>query len=239
MTLGRTILRHPHTGAALVPLGHRKDGRAIWPVLGGADDDVNDSDVGDEDNDSEDVGDDDDDADEDKDKDESGDKDDDDDKDLGPKGEKALKAVRRELRQAQRELRTLRATKGKDGGKDDESDEDAEAKAEERARELAKPRLVRAEARTALKEAGLIGTADRLLKLLDLKEIDVDYDDDGEAEIDGLDEQITDLKKDYPELFRKRGSSSIDAADRKNGGSSRQQLSASEVQARGLLGTMR
>jgi HK97 family phage major capsid protein len=32
---GPIIKRHPHTGAPIVPLGFRKDGRAIWPVLGG------------------------------------------------------------------------------------------------------------------------------------------------------------------------------------------------------------
>lgn len=29
-----TIKHHPLTGALLVPLGYRKDGRAIWPILG-------------------------------------------------------------------------------------------------------------------------------------------------------------------------------------------------------------
>ena len=34
--MSSTALLHPLTGAPLLPLGYRKDGRTIWPILGGA-----------------------------------------------------------------------------------------------------------------------------------------------------------------------------------------------------------
>lgn len=76
-----------------------------------------------------------------------------------------------------------------------------------------KPRLVRMAARTALVEAGLVGKPDRLLRLIDADRVDID--DDGE--VTGIDDQIRDLKKDYPDMFGKRGASRIDGADRESG----------------------
>lgn len=35
--MGNTAKFHPLTGAQIMPLGHRKDGRAIWPIMGGDD----------------------------------------------------------------------------------------------------------------------------------------------------------------------------------------------------------
>ena len=35
--MGNTTKHHPLTGALIVPLGYRKDGRAIWPIMGGDD----------------------------------------------------------------------------------------------------------------------------------------------------------------------------------------------------------
>jgi hypothetical protein len=136
-------------------------------------------------------------------------------------------------------MRALRNGKGGDKGdkgKGGESDEEREAKATERARELAKPVLVKTEARSALKDAGLIGDPARLLRMLDLADIDVSYTRDGEVDdIDGLEDQIKELKRDYPELFRRRGSSSIDAADRGSRGGGKPKT-ASERQAALLRG---
>lgn len=73
-----------------------------------------------------------------------------------------------------------------------------------------KPRLVKSAARAALAEAGLVGKPDRLLKLIDADAIE--FDDEGD--VTGLDAQIRDLKKDYPEMFAKRGSGRIDGSDR-------------------------
>lgn len=36
MSTSTLFRRHPRTGAPLRPLGYRKDGRAIWPILGGS-----------------------------------------------------------------------------------------------------------------------------------------------------------------------------------------------------------
>lgn len=73
-----------------------------------------------------------------------------------------------------------------------------------------KPMYVRQAARAALANAGLIGKPDRLLKLLDVDEIEVDED----GGLTGLDGQIRDLKAEYRDLFTKRGSSRVDGADR-------------------------
>lgn len=81
-----------------------------------------------------------------------------------------------------------------------------------------KPRIVRQAARAALVEAGLTGAPDRLLKLVDVDQVEVD----DEGEVTGLDEQIKGLKKDYPELFAKRGAGRIDAADKGGDGGGKQ-----------------
>ncbi len=105
----------------------------------------------------------------------------------------------------------------------------------ERARALAKPVLVRAEARGALKDAGLIGSPDRLLRMLDLDDIDVVYDRKGEVEdIDGLADQVKELKREYPELFAKKGSSRINAAGGSRGDG--KPMSATERQVAHLRG---
>jgi len=77
-------------------------------------------------------------------------------------------------------------------------DEDRE-RAEERVAAQWKPRLVKSAARAALAEAGAKKTAiARLSRSIDLDSVEVD--DDGE--IEGLDDQIEELKDDLPELFK-------------------------------------
>lgn len=214
-------------------LGYRKDGRPIFPIAGGAPDDEDDvGDMGEDGKDGEDGGKpdgekDDDDADEGDDEDKP-DGEDDDEK-LGEAGKKALEAEREKNKRLRRELREAKA-KSKD--KPDE----AEAKAEARW----KPVFVRREAAHALQEAGLIGKPDRLLKLLDIDKLDVELDEEtGEVDVDGLADQVAELRKDYPSLFRKRGSSAIDAADKggeRLGSERTSKLSATEKQARILRG---
>ncbi len=94
---------------------------------------------------------------------------------------------------------------------------ESEAKAREAREEAAaaaektwKPRYVGQAAKAALATAGLVGSPDRLLRLIDTDAVTIDED----GELSGLDEQIRALKKDYPELFPKRGASRIDASDR-------------------------
>lgn len=57
--------------------------------------------------------------------------------------------------------------------------------------------LVRAAARAALSEAGLGGSTDRVLRLLDLDALSVD--DDGD--VIGLDGEVARVKDEYPEFF--------------------------------------
>lgn len=80
-----------------------------------------------------------------------------------------------------------------------------------------RPRAVRLAARAALIEAGLIGKPDRILRLIEVDQVEVD--DDGE--VTGLEAQIRELKKEYPDLFGKRGAARIDGADRGNGSGTR------------------
>ena len=98
-----------------------------------------------------------------------------------------------------------------------------------------RPLLAKSAARAALAAGGATGDLKKMVKLLDLGELDISAD----GEVEGLDEQIDELKKDFPSLFRgedkdddlkprRRGSA--------DGGQKRKPptLSASEIQARSL-----
>lgn len=76
----------------------------------------------------------------------------------------------------------------------------------------------------ALSEAGWNGTRlDSLMKLLDLDDVDID-----DGEITGLSEQIDDLKRDWPEFFkRQRSANSSNGA----GGSGQNGVPAAKVDA--------
>lgn len=78
----------------------------------------------------------------------------------------------------------------------DDEVEAAKAEAEKAVEAKYKTRIVNSEAASMLKDMGLKGKPDRLLKLLDLDEIDVE--DDG---VEGLEEQLDALKADFPDLF--------------------------------------
>lgn len=232
MTITRTALRHPRTGLPLLPVGYRKDGRPIMPILGAGpeEDDDFEPDPG-----SGDPVDDDDDED-DSDEDDSDDADDTAGKWTPPskdEWETQQAALARANKQAKdRRLRIKELEKN--GGK--EPDEATlNARAEEIAGSTWKPLVVRSAAGSALAEAGLIGKPDRLVKLLDMDEIDVDPET---GEIDGLSEQVADLRKEYPHLFRKRGTRNLDASDRGEKGSKREKMTASEIQAAALRGEL-
>lgn len=165
-----------------------------------------------------------------------------DDSTLGDAGKRALKAERdkvRDLRRQLRELRQQQSTRTDDKGDGSKDDAAARAAAIERARELAKPMIVRSEARSKLAEAGVIGDPARALRLLDLSEVDVTYNaKTGDVdEIDGLDDEIEKLTEDYPELFKTKrgGGGRIDGADRRTDTATKKK-SASEIQAAGLRG---
>lgn len=224
MTIARTALKlHPHTGSPLLPVGYRRDGRPILPILGAGPEE--DDDVGE---DSDDV--DDDDADDD-------DADDDAEAEWKPPTKDEWETHQAALARANKQAkdRRLRIKElERNGGKEPDETVVA-AKAEEIAASTWKPLVVRGHAASALTEAGLIGKPDRLLKLIDMDEIDVDPED---GTLDGLDEQVAELKKDYPHLFRKKGSNRIDAADRGERGSKNGKMTATELQAAGLRGEL-
>lgn len=81
---------------------------------------------------------------------------------------------------------------------------------------------------TALNDAGWNGrNLERMIKLLDLDEIEVDSD----GEIDGLTDQIEELKKDFPEFFkRQRMKEAVkEVADTKTVGGGAKKAPASET----------
>lgn len=82
------------------------------------------------------------------------------------------------------------------------ADETEHEKALREAREEGEKRyrapLVKAAARAALSEAGLGGSTDRVLRLLDLDALSVD--DDGD--VIGLDGEVARIKDEYPEFFQ-------------------------------------
>jgi hypothetical protein len=149
----------------------------------------------------------------------------------------ALKKANSEAKRFRTQLRN--AKKATSGDTDEEQE-----RAAERVAAQWKPRLVKSAARAALAEAGAKKTAiARLARAIDLDSVEVD--DDGE--IDGLEDQIEELKDDLPELFkdeddddtpprRKRKLGKTDAGARSANGSKTTQKDASTRQAEALLG---
>lgn len=117
--------------------------------------------------------------------------------------QESLKASRKAERAAKR------AARGKGTTDTAEADKQAEAKY--------KPILVKQAARGALIEAGLIvakgkeqTAIGKALKLIDMDEVELDED----GEVEGLDEQIQELKESFPELFVKKGGRRIAGEER-------------------------
>jgi hypothetical protein len=110
---------------------------------------------------------------------------------------------RTKIRELQAQLRAAKAA----GQKTDDGTDEATVKAIEAARadaeRLYKPVAVRNAAKAGFMEAGLNDLSaprmTKLLRLLDLDDIEVDED----GEIKGLDDQIDQIKDEWPELFRK------------------------------------
>lgn len=125
------------------------------------------------------------------------------------------------LKKANEEAKRHRL-KARELAKDTDAADDGKAqKAAEDAEKRFKPVAIRSAAKAALLEAGLNDASPsqlkRLVGMLDMADIDVD--DDGE--VDGLDEQISDIKTDFPMLFKtaeRKRTGRLDAANRDSGG---------------------
>jgi hypothetical protein len=181
-----------HSFTGLPALAVLDSGRIVWPVMGGADDEAEA-----EGKDAEDGTDADggagEDADQDQDDDEQDDADED-DKPLGPKGERALAAMKEKLK-AERAKR--RAAEAKLNGEDADDKPDPGAAATARAN----ARILRSEIKAAA--AGKFADPKDALRFLDLDSFEVDTD--GEVDEDEIAEAIDDLLKKKPYLAAQSG----------------------------------
>ena len=116
-----------------------------------------------------------------------------------------IDALQEALRKARKDARAATRGRGVESSDGDAPDPDkVRADTERAAADKWKPVLVRTAARTAFVEAGLALPKDgadeamaRVVRLLDLDDLDVT--DDGQ--VDGLREQVEDIRRDFPELF--------------------------------------
>lgn len=151
---------------------------------------------------------------------------------------------RQALREKERELEEARKPKPKPKGKDDEDGgPDLDALRDEARREgetAGTLRAKKAEAKAELLAAGVNKErVARAVGLLNLNELDLD--DDG---LDGIDDEIEKLKKDWPELFakptrRRDGVGGDRGGDGDGGGrGKRAEMTTSEIQAARALGKL-
>lgn len=157
-------------------------------------------------------------------------------------------AVQAALTKARREARAAKRKPAGTGSNGDATTaekpdpEKAAAEATAAAENKWKPLLVRTAARTAFVEAGLVlpksnadGAMARVVKLLDLDDLEIT--DDGQ--VDGLREQVEEIRADFPELFATGGKARtgrVDGADKGSQGNGRAKT-ASEIQAAALMGS--
>jgi hypothetical protein len=125
---------------------------------------------------------------------------------------KALASERQRAKGLDKQLTELRKQNATDAERAlIEAKEAASAEAEGRV----KPPLIKALVAAELRSAGVQGPTNRLVGLLDLAKIDLN--DDGELE--GLDDQITGLKQEFPNLFAAAVQNGAPRAGNANGGS--------------------
>jgi hypothetical protein len=225
-TLTLTDLVAPTTGPQLAPLAFTRAGRPIYLACGAEGDDEEDDDAEDDDKSTIKTG-----A-EGGDEDENGDK-----QEFKAPTEEEWKRTQAALARANNEAKRLRL---KSKGATPKDDEDAGKKAEADAERKFKPIAVRSAAKAALLEAGLSDVSDarmkRLLRQIDMDDVDIDEDGD----VLGLDGQIDGIKEDFPELFatkteRKRVPK-LDASGRSTGGDGAKPKSMGEKIAASVLG---
>lgn len=166
----------------------------------------------------------------------------DEEKPLGPKGEKALQAIKDKERAARKELREWKALgltpeqirelkkAGSKDGSDDKPDLDkirADAKAEAAAEALRE----RVSDKIEAKARAFADPEDAVAILLRSNEID-DFIDDGKVDVDAIAEALTDLGKKKPHLLAQGGKRFQGSADGgvRNGSSKPTQLTRADVQ---------
>jgi len=202
-------------------LGYRADGRPIFPIAGGAgplnDSGADDEGHEDEDDESED--------------DEEGEGDEDDS--WTPPSREEWEAHQAKLKKANAEAKKHRLAAKQTGAKAETDVEKAVEAAKTEVESRYKPLIVRTAAKAALAEAGLIGKPDRLIKLLDMDELDID----DEGDVDGLEDQIKALKADYPDLFQKRTRAGrVNGAEKRSTSGDRKLTSAERIAQQALGG---
>lgn len=160
---------------------------------------------------------------------------------------KRIKDLRRQLADSKKPAPKSTPKAGDKGGKGDAEPVDPDAiraAVESEATTKANERIVKAEARGALK--GVLGAnatkgqVSKLVGMLDLKDIDVD--DDGEVDEDAIEDAIEALRKDWPQLFpdkgkrtpRQRVAGDKDATGRRS--ASGKKPTATELQVAAALG---
>lgn len=189
-------LVHPHTGEPITPVGFRKSGAPIWPVMGASEDDDPDENPDDDPN-------------EDEDPDENPDEDDDEDDENAERDAKARreaneksKKQRLENKRLQKELaeRDKRLKEIEDKDKDEatrltESESEAVTRAEQAEKKVREQ---------ALQVAFLTDNKFKwrnpkaALKLADLSKVEIDED----GEVEGLEEALKALAKSDPYLLQ-------------------------------------
>lgn len=131
------------------------------------------------------------------------------DEPLGEAGQRAYDRIKAERNALRDEIQTL---KQQNESEQERALREAREEAANEASSTWKSRFVKAEAKQALTAAGLSKAQDRMLNLIDLETVEID--DDGA--VSGLDDQINELKDEFPELFAtKRRVGKGDTGDRK------------------------
>lgn len=177
---------HPFTG--MTALAVLDSGRVVWPVLGGGPED---DDPGEDDDPADGELPEDEDPGEGQAEGEQDDEDDEDDPPLGPKGERALAAMKEKLK-AERAKRRAAEAKLTANSKADDDKPDPEAAATARAN----ARILRSEIKAAA--AGKLADPKDALRFLDLDNFEVDAD--GEVDEDEIADAIDDLLSKKPYL---------------------------------------
>jgi len=232
MTKHHARLTHPHTGAPIRPLGFRRNGAPIWPILGASpDDEGGDEDTAGDDGEAgegDDTGD--------VDGDDSGDGDGTDK--LGDAGKQALDRMKAERNDARRENRALKKQLEEATKKPPAEGEqpDPEALKEEGRREAlaqADQRVIRAEAKAAA--TGKLADPSDALTFLDLTQFEVDAD--GNVDAEELADAIDALLKKKPYLAAQGGKRFQGGADGGNRNGTKQpsldeQIAAAQKEGR-------